>query len=135
MRVVPDTNVLVSAIVFGGPPGRLIELAAEGHLQLVLSPPLMDELREVLRRKFGFSDAAGYQAETLLRRISTVVEPQREVAIIIEDPEDNRVLEAALAGDAEAIVSGDRHLLNLGRFGNIPIMSPRELLKRILPGS
>lgn len=135
MRVVPDTNVLVSAIVFGGPPGRLIELAAEGHLQLVLSPPLIDELREVLRRKFGFSDAAGYQAETLLRRISTVVEPQREVAIIIEDPEDNRVLEAALAGDAEAIVSGDRHLLNLGRFGNIPIMSPRELLKRILPGS
>lgn len=135
MRVVPDTNVLVSAIVFGGPPGRLIELAAEGHLQLVLSPPLMDELREVLRRKFGFSDAAGYQAETLLRRISTVVEPQREVAIITEDPEDNRVLEAALAGDAEAIVSGDHHLLNLGRFGNIPIMSPRELLKRILPGS
>lgn len=51
MRVVLDTNVLVSAIVFGGPPGRLIELAAEGHLQLVLSPPLIGELREVPRRK------------------------------------------------------------------------------------
>lgn len=132
MRVVPDTNVLVSAIVFGGPPGRLVELAAEGHLQLVLSPPLIHELREVLRRKFGFSDGAAYQAETLLRRAGIVVEPQREVAIISEDPEDNRVLEAALAGGAEVIVSGDHHLLDLERFGTIPIMSPRELLARIL---
>ncbi len=121
MRVVPDTNVLVSAIVFAGPPGRLVELAAEGHLQLVLSPPLIHELREVLRRKFGFSDAAAYQAETILRRISIVVEPQREIAIISEDPEDNRVLEAALASDAEIIVSGDRHLLNLENFGTIPV--------------
>src|SRR2546430_5565436 len=85
MRVVADTNVLVSAIVFGGPPGQLIELAAQGHLQLLLSPPLIDELRGILRRKFGFSDAAVYQAETLLRRISTVVEPKQEVAIIKED--------------------------------------------------
>lgn len=82
MRVVPDTDVLVSAIVFGGPPGRLIELAAEGYLVLVLSPPLIGELREILRRKFGFSDAAAFNAEVLLRRISVVVEPQREVTVI-----------------------------------------------------
>ena len=133
MRVVPDTNVLVSAIVFRGPPGQLVELAAEGYLVLILSPPPIDELREVLRRKFGFSDAAAYHAETLLRRISVVVEPQREVAIIREDPEDNRVLEAALAGDADIIVSGDRHLLGLGKFGAVPVMSPRELLDKIVP--
>ncbi len=133
MRVVPDTNVLVSAIVFGGLPGQLVELAAEGYLQLVLSPPLVDELREVLRRKFGFSDAAVYEAETLLRRVGTVVEPERELAIIREDPEDNRVLEAALAGDADIIVSGDRHLLSLERFGTVPIVTPRELLNRIVP--
>jgi len=132
MRVVPDTNVLVSAIVFGGPPGRLVELAAEGHLQLVLSPPIIEELREVLRRKFRFSDAAAYQAEALLRRISIVVEPQRQVAIISEDPEDNRVLEAARAGDADVIVSGDRHLLSLERFGTATIMSPRGLLNRLV---
>lgn len=131
MRVVPDTNVLVSAIVFGGPPGELVELGAEGHLRLVLSPPLIAELREVLRRKFGFSDAAAYQAEALLRRISIVVEPEREVAMISEDPEDNRVLEAARAGDADVIVSGDRHLLGLKRFGPSAIMNPRELLNRI----
>ncbi len=133
MRVVADTNVLVSAIVFGGPPGRLVELAAEGSLQLVLSPSLIHELRKVLRQKFGFSDAAMYQAETLLRRISTMIEPRQELTIISADPEDNRVLEAALAGDADIIVSGDRHLLNLEQFGTIPIMSPRELLNRVVP--
>jgi putative PIN family toxin of toxin-antitoxin system len=129
--VVPDTNVLVSAIVFGGPPRRLVELAAEGHVQLILSSPLIEELREVLRRKFGFSDAAVYQAEALLRRISTVVQPEREVAIISEDPEDNRVLEAAHAGDADVIVSGDRHLLSLERFGATAITNPRDLLNMI----
>ncbi|TMI81933.1 MAG: putative toxin-antitoxin system toxin component, PIN family [Bacillati bacterium ANGP1] len=131
MRVVPDTNVLVSAIVVGGPPGRLVELAAQGRLQLILSPPLIEELRGVLRRKFGFSDTAAYQAEALLRRISIVVEPAREVAVIREDPEDNRVLEAARAGDADVIVSGDRHLLSLERFGATVIRNPRELLNEI----
>ncbi len=135
MRVVADTNVLVSAIIFGGSPGRLVEFAAEGHLQLVLSPPLIEEFREVLRRKFDFSDAAAYQAETLLRRISIMVEPQREVAIISEDPEDNRVLEAAIAGNAEIIVSGDHHLLDLEALGPIQIMSPRALLKKIVSAS
>lgn len=134
MRVVPDTNVLVSAIVFGGLPARLVALAAEGRLQLVLSPPLLEELQAVLRRKFAFTDRAAYQAEALLRRISIVVEPQREVAIVREDPEDNRVLEAALAGDAEVIVSGDHHLLDLEMFGTVPIMSPRELLRKVAPG-
>lgn len=131
MRVVPDTNVIVSAIVFGGPPGRLVELAAQGHVQLILSPPSLEELRAVLRGKFGFSDAAAYQAEALLRRISVVVEPQREIATVTEDPQDNRVLEAAHAGEADIIVSGDRHLLSLKRFGDTAIMNPRELLDRI----
>ncbi len=134
MRVVPDTNVLVSAIVFGGPPGQIMERSAQGDLQLILSPALIDELREVLRRKFGFSDAAVYQAETLLRRISTLVEPQQTVTLISADPQDNRVLEAALAGDADVIVSGDRHLLDLKTFGAVSIVTPRELLRILLPG-
>lgn len=128
MRVVADTNVLVSAIVFGGPPGRIVELAAEGRLQLIISPALINELRAVPRRKFGFSDAAVYQSETLLRRASVIVEPDQQLSIVLQDPADNRVLEAAEAGNAEAIVSGDRHLLALGTFGAITIISPREFL-------
>ncbi len=62
-----------------------------------------------------------------------MIEPQREVAVITEDPEDNRVLEAALVGDADVIVSGDRHLLGLEKFGTTPILSPSALLDRIAP--
>jgi putative PIN family toxin of toxin-antitoxin system len=131
MRVVPDTNVLVSAIVFGGPPGEIMALAAARQLQLILSPPLISELRRVLREKFEFSDDALYLAETLVRRAGIVVEPDRTLVLITEDPEDNRVLEAAAEGKVDAIISGDRHLLTLKAYEGIPIMSPRQFLDRL----
>jgi putative PIN family toxin of toxin-antitoxin system len=131
MRVVPDTNVLVSGIVFGGPPGEIMALAAARQLQLLLSPPLITELRRVLREKFEFGDDALYLAETLVRRAGIVVEPTRTLMLITEDPEDNRVLEVAAEGKADVIVSGDRHLLTLRVFEGIPIMSPRQLLDRL----
>ena len=131
MRVVPDTNVLVSGIVFGGPPGEIIALAAARRLQLILSPPMITELRRVLREKFEFGDDALYLAETLVRRAGIVVEPDRTLRLITDDPEDNRVLEAAAASKADAIVSGDRHILALKVFEGIPIMSPRQFLDRL----
>ncbi len=131
MRVVPDTNVLVSGIVFGEPPGEIIALAAARRLQLILSPPLITELRRVLREKFEFGDDALYLAETLVRRAGIVVEPDRTLRLITGDPEDNRVLEAAAVSKADAIVSGDRHLLALKVFEGIPIMSPRQFLDRL----
>jgi putative PIN family toxin of toxin-antitoxin system len=131
MRVVPDTNVLVSGIVFDGPPGEIIALAAARRLQLILFPPLITELRRVLREKFEFGDDALYLAETLVRRAGIVVEPDRTLRLITDDPEDNRVLEAAAVSKADAIVSGDRHLLALKVFEGIPIMSPRQFLDRL----
>lgn len=131
MRVVLDTNVLVSAVAFGGPPGEVVALAAARQMQLVLSPPLITELRRVLREKFEFSDDALYLTETLLRRAGIVVSPKRALAIVAEDPDDNRVLEAAVEGEVDVIVSGDRHLLALTVFQDIPIMSPRQLLDRL----
>lgn len=129
MRVVLDTNVLVSAVVFGGPPGRIIGFASQGRLRLVLSPATIDEFRRVLRGKFRFPDAAVYRAETLLRKVSLpVVEPEVSVDVLRDDPDDNRVLEAAIAGSADCIVSGDRHLLELESFRGIPILTPREFL-------
>jgi len=131
MRVVLDTNVLVSSVVFGGPPGEIMALAAARQVQLILSPPLIPELRRVLREKFEFGDDALYLAETLVRRAGIVIEPDRTLTLVTEDPEDNRVLEAAAKGKADAIVSGDRHLLTLKVFEDIPIMSPRQFLDRL----
>lgn len=131
MRVVLDTNVLVSAVIFGGPPGEIVELAAARRLEFIISPALIVKFRRVLCEKFAFSDDALYLTETLLRRAGTVVEPGRTLTVIAEDPEDDRVLEAAVEGKADVIVSGDRHLLALKAFQGILIMSPRQFLNQV----
>ncbi|MGH2403528.1 MAG: putative toxin-antitoxin system toxin component, PIN family [bacterium] len=131
MRVVLDTNVLVSGTVFGGPPGELITLAGEGDIELVLSPALLDEFRGVLRTRFHGSDRALFRTETLLRDHSVVVEPAERITAVPDDPDDNRILEAALEGRADLIVSGDHHLLSLKQFSGIPIVTPRQALARI----
>lgn len=131
MRVVPDTNVLISAIIFGGPPEQMVLLARQQRLRLVISSATLDELRRVLKRKFHFADAAVFRAELLLREISDVIEPLETIAVIKDDASDNRVLEAAIEGNADAIVSGDRHLLRLKSYRDIPIWTVRELLEQL----
>ena len=128
MQVVLDTNVLVSAIVFGGPPETIVRLAAQTSVRLILSPAIFEEFRRVLREKFHFTDQAVYTAETLLRRAGIVVEPRESIELIADDPDDNRILEAAVAGKAEVIISGDRHLLRLGAFRGIPVVTPQRFL-------
>jgi predicted nucleic acid-binding protein len=99
---------------------------------VVLTPAILGKLRQVLREKLRFSDRALYKAETLLRRVSLpVFEPDVRVRVVGEDPDDDRILEAAIAGRADAIVSGDRHLLALRAFRGIPILTPRQLLNRL----
>lgn len=131
MRVVPDTNVLISAIIFGGPPEQMVLLARQQRLRLVISSATLDELRRVLKRKFHFADAAVFRAELLLREISDVIEPLETIAVIKDDASDNRVLEAAIEGNADAIVSGDRHLFRLKSYQDIPIWTVRELLEQL----
>ena len=132
IRAVLDTNVLVSGLLFSGVPGELVEAAWEQSFRLTLSSEILAELRRVLREKFSFSDQAMYQTEVALRRISTVVEPVERVSIIQDKPSDNRILEAAIAGRVDAIVSGDRmHLLPLRSFQGIPILTPRQFLEKM----
>ena len=123
MRVVLDTNVLISAFIFpGGSPEAAYRLVLEGKALLVTSRPLLAEFGGVLERKFGWEAGRAEAAVAQLIRIGEIVEPSDELAVIAADPSDDRVLEAAVAGRASAIVSGDRHLLELARWSEIPIM-------------
>jgi putative PIN family toxin of toxin-antitoxin system len=129
VRVVADTNVLVSALIFpGGAPEAVYRLALEGRIELVTSRPLLAELGRVLTAKFGWDTDRSEEAVAELIRVADVVEPRQPVAEIEADPADNRVLEAAEEGHAEAIVSGDGHLLALGSWRGITIKSPAEFL-------
>jgi len=130
MRALLDTNVLISAIVFGGLPRRLLLMAIVGEIQLVTSPVLLDELEELLVEKFGFSPAGARATRAELESLAEVVAPI-DVPVVCRDRDDDEVLAAAVAGGAEFIVTGDEDLLVLELHGEVRIVSPAEF-KRVL---
>jgi len=135
VKIVLDTNVLISAFIFpGGPPEEVYRAVLEGRLELVTSRPLLLEFGRVLTAKFGWATEPAKQAARQVAKIGQVVTPTESVREIVADPADDRVLEAALAGDADIIVSGDRHLLRLRSWRGIRILSPSEFLKQRSPG-
>jgi len=129
LRVVLDTNVLVSALIFpGGSPELVYRLVLDERIELISSRTLLAELGRVLEGNFGWEAARVEQAVAQLTRVATLVEPVAVIADITADPADNRVLEAATADDVVAIVSGDRHLLGLEKWREIPIQTPAQFL-------
>jgi putative PIN family toxin of toxin-antitoxin system len=131
MKAILDTNVLISAYVFpGGTPEAVYRLALERHLEIGTSRTLLAELGRVLGQKFGWMPDRVEAAVAQVARIAAVVEPGETVRVVTADPADDRVLEAARAFGADVIVSGDRHLLDLGAWSGIEIISPAELIAR-----
>jgi uncharacterized protein len=126
-RVVFDTSVFVSAYAFGGEPAELIGAAIVGEVVLVTSPPILAELARVLADKLGFEADRVDQVIGQIARIAEVVRPVSRVEIVSDEP-DNRVLECAREGAADLIVSGDAHLLELGAFEGIRVLSPSQAL-------
>jgi uncharacterized protein len=131
MKAILDTNVLISAYVFpGGKPEAVYRLALEGRLEIGTSRTLLAEFGRVLGQKFGWIPDRVEEAVAQLTRIAGVVEPTEVVQVIRGDPADDRVLEAARAFGADVIVSGDRHLLDLGTWSEIEVLSPAEFIAR-----
>ena len=131
MKAVLDTNVLISAYVFpGGKPEAVYRLAIEGRLQIATSRILLAEFGRVLDQKFGWNPDRVEGAVAQVARIATLVEPREMVQVVTSDPADDRVLEAGRAFESDVIVSGDRHLLDLGVWSEIEIISPAELITR-----
>jgi putative PIN family toxin of toxin-antitoxin system len=131
LRVVLDTNILISAFVFpGGAPEAVYREALEGRIELVTSPALLTELGRVLSEKFGWEPARARDVASQVARIAEVVRPKQAVRVIQEDPADDRVLEAAAAGAVHVIVSRDRHLLRLGVWQGIRIEKAAAFVAR-----
>ena len=131
MRVVLDTNILISAFIFpGGPPEAVYRLVLEGRVELVTSRPLLIELGRVLTEKFDWDSSRADEVVAQVARLAQVVRPTETVREIAADPSDDRVLEAAAEGGAEVIVSGDRHLLRLGTWRAVRIEPAAKCLTR-----
>jgi len=123
VRVVFDTNVLVAALVFpGGHGDAALRRVIEATDQLVLSRAILDELLEVLGRKFARDAEEIAHVAVFVSDLATVVAPKRRLRVV-KDDSGNRILECALAGNAQAIVTGDKGLLALKSFEDIPLMT------------
>jgi len=132
VRVVADTNILVSALLFGGPPEQVFLAGLRGEIQLLISLSLLQELEKVLKEKFKLSFHLVREIIEEVREVAEIVEVSSHIKAISYPDEDNRVLECAVDGKAEFIVTGDtKHILPLKEYGGIKILSPSEFLKHL----
>ncbi len=130
LRITPDTNILISATIAKGNEYELLKLAKLGKIRIVLSLPILREFFEVVSRpKFGFSAKVIDEILANIISISEIVFPKDKLDIIKRDPSDNMVLECALAGNSDYIVSGDNDVLSLKKFRNIKIVRSDEILR------
>jgi len=128
-RIVLDTNILISGILFGGKPRQILESVIQGKINAYLSYDIFTEFRDVLARpKFGLSREVCLVIYREVEDTFSFVSPEIKVDLIKEDPDDNVILECALSAGANYIISGDPHLLNLKSFEGIPILSPSKYL-------
>ena len=132
MRVVLDTNVIVSGLNFPGNERLVLELALRGRFELCLSPFILEEVAGVLGRKFGWDEELASQALRALGDAATVTEPRRLPEMIGSGHPDNRVLECAVEASADYLVTGDRrHLLPLGEHQGTRILNAPRFLRAL----
>jgi len=132
MRVILDTNVILSALFFGGIPGRILRAYQDEKITLVLSPEILEEYRitaERLAQKFDV------EYEALLEWIaihSEMISSGELAEPVCADPDDDKFVACALASDAKIICSGDKHLLNVNGYQGIEVLKPRPFANRYL---
>lgn len=140
MKIVLDTNVVISGLlVTDGPPGIIVDLWADNKLTVVVCQALVEEYIDVfLRPKFKRAGTIFERQDLLMEFFelenTIFVFPKMRLDVIEDDPEDNRVLECAVEGNVQYIVSGDEHLLALKEFQGIAIISPAGFLAHLKTG-
>lgn len=137
MRVVADTNIIVSGLLWRGNPNRILDAARRGDINLFTTAALLAELEDVLSRGKFVERLASARVEVRdlvlgYAALASVSEPAEIEPVILDDPDDDAVLACAVAVHCEVIVSGDSHLLDLKQYQNIRIVTAAEMLAEIL---
>lgn len=127
-RIVPDTNIIISSVFWSGKPYKVISLGLEGEYQLITSPEIIDETVDKLRNKFQFPEDKIKEQTNILLSLFHLVSPITKLDIV-RDKSDNKIIECALDGKADFIVTGDPDLLSMKNFKSIKIMNADEFLK------
>lgn len=129
VKLTVDTNILISAFVFPGTMViRLFDDIFDGSVQLGISDEILREFTGICVRKFDYEPEDAVRLSDMIRQAAVMVRPLKTVKVIKDDA-DNRILECADEFGANMIISGDRHLLELGKYKNIPIITPAEYIR------
>ena len=134
-KIVLDTNVLVSALINPhGKPAQIINYVFENKIRLFTSPSIMEELERVLSypklmKRHGLDSEELKEFISDLLSIMSLIEEEKIIEVIMEDPSDNKYLSCAIDAKVDFIISGDIHLLNLGEYEGIRIVTPAQFLE------
>ena len=132
IKVVLDTNIYISGILFAGKPREVLDLAIKGKIHVFISPDILSELRDVLsRKKFGFSPE---HVDIIIREIesiTTMVNPAKKYSIVSHDS-DNIIIDCAMESRVEYIITGDNDLLCLNKYKSVTIINPALFIEEYL---
>ncbi len=132
IRACLDTNVWISGIIFGGAPGKIVQLALDKKFVVITSSAILDEVTRVLESKFELSSKDVKRLRSRIIQVADVYEPPGELKVIAADPDDDIIVETAVVGNARYLVSGDKkHVLPLQHYGHVKIVSPKDFLSAI----
>ena len=128
-KVVIDTNVFISGLIFTGKPSEVLELFIKGEIEVYISPFILKELERILRKKFEWNEKQLQKILDKIKKKAVIVQAETKISIIKAKEDDNRILECGVDGKVQYIISGDkRHILPLKNFRGIKILSPSEFL-------
>lgn len=130
LKIVFDTNIFVSAIFWEhGNPHHLVELAIEGKIKVFTSAEILGELTEVIIRDFKETDENVFAYVAFILKYAEIVESTEKIDVVKDDSDDNKIIECAVACEADYIVSGDKHLLRLKEYKKAKIINAAELIR------
>lgn len=127
LRVVLDANIYIAAFLKPGLADHILERASQNELVVVASPAILNEAKTKLVEKFHFPARETDSFIRGIKLIAVIITPEKHLEIIKDDPADNKILEVAIEGNADLIVTMDKHLLKIKKIQNIPIMHLRTL--------
>ena len=133
MRVVVDTNVLVSGVFFGGMPSRILEAWRDKKIDVVVSPDILEEYRRVGEQlETQFTDVCLAPFLALLVMNAEIIEPPDLPEQVSRDSDDDKFIACAIAGGCRVIISGDKDLLSISGYRGVKVVAPREFLESVI---
>lgn len=135
LKIILDTNVFVSALINPhGKPAQILNYVFENKLRLFLSPPIIEELEQVLNypklvKRHGLEEEEVKEFVSSLLSINSLVKEEQTIKAIPCDPSDDKFLSCAINAKADCIISGDEHLLNLDEYAGIRVVTPAQFLE------